>query len=307
VLIADDNRDMREYLARILGPWYRLDIVANGRAAMEHLRANSPDLVLADVMMPELDGFELLAAIRADERLRATPVILLSARAGEGARIEGLEAGADDYLVKPFSSRELVARIDSQLHLSRLRRDTDRELRHRSQQYQTLLNQAPLGVYVVDADFRVSDINPIAIPYSATSRGGVLGRDFDEIAHILWEQDYADEIVRFFRHTLDTGESYFTSGRPERRADRGVTEVYEWRLDRITQADGRFGVVCYFRDVSEEQKAFAAKAYLAAIVDSAEDAILSKNSTASSSRATPPRSGCSATRRRSWSVGRCAC
>ena len=277
VLIADDNRDMREYLARLLGPWYRLDIVGNGRAAMDHLRAHPPDLVLADVMMPELDGFGLLGEIRADERLRAIPVVLLSARAGEEARIEGLEAGADEYLAKPFSSRELIASIDSQLHLSRMRRDTERELRHRSQQYQTLLNRAPMGVYVVDADFRISDVNPIAIPVFGDIPGGVLGRDFDEIVHILRERDYADEVVRIFRHTLDTGESYVAPERSGRRADRRSPEVYEWRLDRITQADGRYGVVCYFRDVSAEKRAFAAKAYLAAIVDSAEDAILSKD------------------------------
>ena len=77
--------------------------------------SSAPDLVLADVMMPALDGFGLVAAIRADERSRSLPVILLSARAGEEARIEGLHAGADEYLVKPFSARELLACVASQL------------------------------------------------------------------------------------------------------------------------------------------------------------------------------------------------
>ena len=79
------------------------------------------------------------------------------------------------------------------------------------------------------------------------------------------------------RHTLATGEPYVTPGRAERRLDRGVIEFYEWRLDRITLPDGRFGVVCYFRDISEQKQALAAKAYLAAIVDSADDAIISKD------------------------------
>ena len=145
---------------------------------------HTPDLVLADVMMPSLDGFGLLAAIRADERTRSLPVILLSARAGEEARIEGLKAGADEYLVKPFSARELLACVASQLQLGRVRRETERVLRYRSDQYQTLLNQAPLGVYVVDADFRIREANPLALPVFGDIPGGVIGRNFDEIIHI---------------------------------------------------------------------------------------------------------------------------
>jgi signal transduction histidine kinase len=128
VLIADDNADMRDYLGRILGQSYEITAAADGQAALEQIRVNAPDLVLTDVMMPNLDGFGLLAAIRAHETYRSIPVILLSARAGEEARIEGLSVGADDYIVKPFSARELIARITSQLALSRLRRDTEQAL-----------------------------------------------------------------------------------------------------------------------------------------------------------------------------------
>ena len=128
IVIADDNADMRDYLSRILGQSYQVEAVADGRAALDRIHADPPDLVLSDVMMPVLDGFDLLAAIRADERSRSLPVILLSARAGEEARIEGLSAGADDYLVKPFSARELQARIASQLQLARLRRESGEAL-----------------------------------------------------------------------------------------------------------------------------------------------------------------------------------
>jgi len=124
ILVADDNADMRDYLARILGQQYRVDVVADGRAALDRIRADSPDLVLTDVMMPELDGFGLLAAVRSDQRTRSIPFVLLSARAGEESRIEGLRAGADEYLVKPFSARELLACVASQLQLARLRQDT---------------------------------------------------------------------------------------------------------------------------------------------------------------------------------------
>ena len=277
VLVADDNADMRDYLTRILGQRYEVDVVVDGRAAMNRIRTRAPDLVLTDVMMPVLDGFGLLKEIRSDEHTRSIPVILLSARAGEEARIEGLEAGADEYIVKPFSTRELLAGVASQLELSRVRQETERALRYRSDQYQTLLNRAPLGVYVVDADFRIRDVNPVALPVFGDIPGGVVGRDFDEVIHILWEKRYADELVTSFRRTLETGASYVAPERAQLRHDRGVQEFYEWRLDRITLPDGRFGVVCYFRDISVQKQALAAKAYLAAIVDSAEDAIISKD------------------------------
>ncbi len=126
VLVADDNADMREYLCRLLERSYEVVAVADGQAALERIRNDLPDLILADVMMPRLDGFGLVAAVRADERTRTLPVILVSARAGEESRIEGLAAGADDYLIKPFSARELLARVGSQLELARLRKETDR-------------------------------------------------------------------------------------------------------------------------------------------------------------------------------------
>ncbi|APR84269.1 PAS/PAC sensor hybrid histidine kinase [Minicystis rosea] len=121
VLVADDNADMREYIARLLEPQYEVILVSDGRSALETVRTTHPDLVLSDVMMPGLDGLELLRRIRADMGIRHTPVVLLSARAGEEASVEGLESGADDYLVKPFSARELLARVRTHLTLARTR------------------------------------------------------------------------------------------------------------------------------------------------------------------------------------------
>ena len=125
ILLAEDNADMRLYVARILDKaGYHVDVVGNGVAALAALRAGAlPDLILTDVMMPGLDGFGLLREIRADSTLHGVVVILLSARAGEEARVEGLAAGADDYIVKPFNARELRARIDGAVNLARQRRD----------------------------------------------------------------------------------------------------------------------------------------------------------------------------------------
>jgi signal transduction histidine kinase/DNA-binding response OmpR family regulator len=131
VLWADDNADMREYVARLLGGRFDVQAVADGRAALEAARADPPAVVLADVMMPRLDGVGLLRELRADLRLRDVPVILVSARAGEEARVEGMSEGADDYLVKQFAARELVARVEAHVRLARARQAATEALRDR--------------------------------------------------------------------------------------------------------------------------------------------------------------------------------
>jgi PAS domain S-box-containing protein len=277
LLIADDNADMRDYLASILGRYYDIEVVADGAEALERVRSALPDLVLSDVMMPSLDGFGLVAALRGDARTRSVPTVLLSARAGEEARIEGLQVGANEYLVKPFSARELLAVVASQLELARLRRESETALRHQSEQHRTLLDRAPLGVCLLDADLRFAEVNPVAAPIYAGIVGGVIGRRFDEVSRAMWPPTYADELIEIFQRTLATGESYVSNDGGGPRLDRGTPEYYEWRVDRITLPNGRFGLVCYFRDVSEQRQAAATRAYLAAIVDSADDAILAKD------------------------------
>jgi PAS domain S-box-containing protein len=123
ILLADDNADMREYVAHLLRDRYRVHAVSDGVEAVEATHRLRPDLILADVMMPNLDGFGVLDAIRSDASVSVIPIILLSARAGEEAHVEGLHAGANDYLVKPFTARELLARVGSQLAMSRIRKE----------------------------------------------------------------------------------------------------------------------------------------------------------------------------------------
>lgn len=134
ILLVDDNADMRGYVKRLLGDNYHVRSASNGLDALNMALENPPDLVLTDVMMPGLDGFGLLRELRASESTKTVPVILLSARAGEDARVEGMEAGADDYVVKPFTARELLARVGSHLALGRLRREaSERERALRSE------------------------------------------------------------------------------------------------------------------------------------------------------------------------------
>src|SRR5262249_6299021 len=120
-LVVDDNADMRGYLCRLLEQRWRTEGADDGIAALESIRRNPPDLVIADVMMPRLDGFGLLRALREDPSTTQIPIMMLSARSGEEASAEGLDAGADDYGIKPFSARELIARVEARLAQARLR------------------------------------------------------------------------------------------------------------------------------------------------------------------------------------------
>ena len=252
ILVVDDNADLRDYARRLLSEQYAVETVNDGLQALAAARAHRPDLIVTDVMMPQLDGFGLIHALRSDPDLSTIPVIVLSARAGEEARLEGLHRGADDYLVKPFTARELLGRVAAMLQSDDIRRRALDALRQSSAQVKVLFDHAPFGAYLVDADFRIRQVNPVAAPMFGDIAGGVVGRDFGEIMHILWDADYADELVARFRITLDTGEPYFTPERAQRRQDRGTVEYYEWRIDRIPLPDGRNGVVCYFRDIAAQ-------------------------------------------------------
>ena len=147
ILLADDNADMRDYIERLLKDHWDIETVPDGQAALESVWSRVPDLVLADVMMPRIDGFGLLQAIRADDALKEIPVIILSARAGEEARVEGLDAGADDYLTKPFSARELVARVKSNLDLAQIRSDAKAAIREREERLRAALQASGTGTF----------------------------------------------------------------------------------------------------------------------------------------------------------------
>ena len=153
VLVADDNADMRDYLARLLRTaGYQVTTVADGQAALDAVRSAAPDLVISDVMMPRLDGLGLVAALRGDARTAGVPVLLLSARAGQEASIEGLRAGADDYLVKPFSAAELLARARASVELARVR---NRE----SQFRRTLIDSLQEGFFLTDEEGTILEAN----------------------------------------------------------------------------------------------------------------------------------------------------
>ncbi len=170
VVLVDDNADMREYVRSLLTGRFEVLTAQNGREALSAIEQVRPDLVLTDVMMPEMDGFALLAALRAAPKTRLLPVIMLSARAGEESRIEGLDAGADDYLIKPFTARELIARVEAQIKLSRLRERAaeqqevlSREVQRARQFAWEALEHIPDSFATLDREYRVTYMNPAAV------------------------------------------------------------------------------------------------------------------------------------------------
>ncbi|OZI43731.1 two-component system sensor histidine kinase/response regulator [Bordetella genomosp. 5] len=172
VLVVDDNDDMRAYIGRILlASGYDVEAAPDGMAALAQARRKRPDLILSDVMMPRLDGFGLLAALRADPTLNTVPVLLVSARAGEEASVDGLRAGADDYLIKPFSARELLARVSGNLRLNRLRQESARRLADEARTLEVLNH---VGA-VVAAEFDMTRAVEAVISAATELTGAALG------------------------------------------------------------------------------------------------------------------------------------
>jgi PAS domain S-box-containing protein len=246
VLLADDNADLRDYVGRLLQKrGYTVDSVANGRAALAAVRANRPDLLLTDVMMPELDGFGLLAAIRADPLLADIPVIMLSARAGEEAQVEGLQAGADDYLAKPFSARELLARVGANLDVARLRREANDAVRASEARLRGVLEGMAEGFALLDRDFRIVEVNAEGSRLDNRPREVLIGR-------IHWEAyPGSEESV--------IGQLYKRAMRD--RQPVALEHRYVWQdgheawLDMRAYPTEDGGLAVFYRDVTDRRRA----------------------------------------------------
>jgi PAS domain S-box-containing protein len=247
VLLADDNSDMRDYVRRLLAPHYDVEVVGDGQAALESAWQRRPDLVLSDIMMPRLDGFGLLRALREDAELRDIPVILLSARAGEEASVEGLDAGADDYLIKPFSARELLARVRANIDMAALRREAVRienELRREAQlardRAETILTSISDGFMVIDRDWRYTYVNAAAERMMRRTSAELIGKSrwevFPEEPESILEANYRRAMAEQIPITF---ERYY---KPYGR----------WYELRVSPA-GDGGLSIYFQDVTQRK------------------------------------------------------
>ncbi|MDT5164317.1 MAG: hypothetical protein QOC88_1211, partial [Mycobacterium sp.] len=271
VLIADDNTDMREYLTSLLrNSGYRVSAAVDGQQALEAIRADVPDLVISDVMMPGIDGLQLLAALRSEPRTAAVPVLLLSARAGQEASIEGLHAGADDYLVKPFAAAELLARVRANIELARLRN-------HQARWRTAMVDSLQEAFFVCEQDGAVIEINnafteilgygPEGLPYPAP--------------HPWWPEAETDPeahrlIVAAFGEMPDSNHGTFTVPVNHRDGHRvWVAANFNHAQDPDT---GRQIMVGTMRDVTAEhylvqrQTALAALNQVLAHADTVDDA-----------------------------------
>ena len=284
ILIADDNLDMRNYLKRLLETRWQVTAVEDGAKALEAARVEQPDLIVSDVMMPVLDGHELLRELRANAATRTIPVILLSARAGEEAKVEGLKTGADDYLVKPFSANELIARVEAHLKLQVVRREAQQALRESEERYRGLIGLLPVGLYTCEAPSGVITF-------------------YNERAVELWGRapkigDSAESFcgsLRLFkpdgsplRHdqtpmaaALCDGRSFRNEGAVIERPD-GTRITVLVNIEPVHDKSGRLvGVINVFHDTTALKDAERAvqevNARLAAIVESSDDAIISKD------------------------------
>ena len=246
VLVADDNADMRDYLVRLLRPQWDVAAVVNGVQALASVRERKPDLIVTDVMMPLLDGFGLLRELRSDPETRGIPIIMLSARAGEDSRIEGIQAGADDYLVKPFSARELLAKVTTRLELQRL----GRRLAEERAAIAHLFEQAPLPVSIVRGEnlvFEFANKQFIAVTGGRRLVGKPLLKVMPEIAG----QGLDDRL----REVMRTGTADVGRNELVRLRRRGRLEDSYWTfvLAPIQGDDGRAdGVVAICNEVTEQ-------------------------------------------------------
>ncbi|WP_311931822.1 SpoIIE family protein phosphatase [Microbispora sp. H11081] len=258
VLVADDNADMRGYLVRLLkGAGYVVDTASDGMEALDAIHAEIPDLVVSDVMMPRLDGLSLVAALRADPRTATIPVVLLSARAGQEASIEGLQAGADDYLVKPFAAAELLARVRATMDMARLRQ-------HQARWRTALVNSMQEAFFVCDEDGAVIEINK--------AFADILGYGPENLPyrpiHPWWPDAAVDpeahqQVADAFNGLLGPGQGSYTI--PVTHGD-GHRLWVSVNFNRAQDPDtGRRVVVGTIRDVTAEHYAIQRESALASL------------------------------------------
>jgi signal transduction histidine kinase/DNA-binding response OmpR family regulator len=252
VLLADDNRDMREYVAGLLRRHWSVAVASDGHEALARIRELRPSLVLTDVMMPGLDGFGLLKAIREDPATEALPVIMLSARAGEEARLDGFGAGADDYLIKPFSARELIVRVHAALDMSQSRQAARRVAEEERSRLHALFMQAPAAIAVFRGPDLVYEIANASYQKLVGVHRALIGRtvrealpDLEPRIHAILHQVYVSG-QRFSAQDFPYFLDWDSDGKPTTRY---LNVIYE----PLKGDDGRIeGIMSFAYEVTDQ-------------------------------------------------------
>jgi signal transduction histidine kinase/FixJ family two-component response regulator len=251
ILVVDDNADMRAYLSRLLEPYFTVHTALNGADALQQLGQYEPQLILSDIMMPVMDGKELLSSLKQNPATAHIPLIFLSARAGQEARIDGLEAGADDYLVKPFSGQELLTKVRAQISLNQSRRQAENQLRN-------LVQYAPVAMMLAKGDNLVVELMNEAMQTIVQRDTDALGKPLLSVFPELTEQAF----VSRFRQVYQTGvaDQGWAVEIPVYRNRKLETGYFNVLLTPYYEGDKLTGVLEICTEVTEQVKASKALA-----------------------------------------------
>lgn len=245
ILLVDDNADMRAYLNRLLEPYFSISMAVNGADALQKVYDLQPDLVLSDIMMPVMNGKEMLQVLRQSPATLRLPVIFLSARAGEESRIDGLEAGADDYLVKPFSAAELLTKIRAQIKIAKTRN-------HAEQQLRELLTEAPVAIAIYRTPLHIVEFaNMRMLQYWGKTTQEAFGRPILEIAPGLAKQGFGSIMDQVYK----TGERFISGEIPItfNRLGKNETSYVHLTVEALRDEDKSVtGMIAVAADVTEQ-------------------------------------------------------
>jgi len=248
ILVVDDNPDMRNYLKNILGRKFTVLTAVNGIDALQKMQDQVPQLVVSDVMMPDMDGIQLLKAIKENKKYERIPVILLTARAGEESRIEGYQIGADDYLVKPFSTKELLARITTQLSMRERIEENEKQLEY-------FIKKAPVGIAVYKGtDFIIEAANDRVLEMWGKTFDQVKGKTLTDIFPEIITQEYTRELYKVSVEKFLKGET-FTVNEVEfafQRKGRPYKGWYNCTYEPLKDPHGnRTGIIAVVNEVTD--------------------------------------------------------
>lgn len=245
ILVVDDNADMREYIKTLLQKQYQVVLAVNGKDALEKLTEVKPTLILSDVMMPVMDGIELLKEVKKNPVTERIPLILLSARAGEESRIEGYEIGADDYLIKPFSAKELLARIRAQVKMAATRQHTENQLRN-------LFLQAPVAICIFRGPQYVVEVaNEKMLALWGKSAGQVINKPVFEGVPEVAKQGYEELLESVYI----TGKRFVAAELPATVSrDNSIETIYvKFVYEPLYEENGSIsGVMALADDITEQ-------------------------------------------------------
>jgi PAS domain S-box-containing protein len=272
IMVAENDSEVRSLVLPALRSRYRVSDVSTGEELLNLAAERQPELILVDTSMPGMEGFEVLRALRKNPSTSQIPVVLLSARSGDESRIEGVEAGADDYLSKPFSAVELLARLSTHLRMVQLRRQAELAEREKDRQFRIAADIAPAMIWLSGEGTGRTYFNKQWLEFTGRTMEQEVGSGWSDGIH----SDDRERCLRIYESSLERREPVKVEYRL-RRADGQYRWVLSHGVPRLNGAGVFEGYVGSVMEISERKSAEDARARLAAIVQSSDDAIVGKD------------------------------